>query len=396
MGALSTIELVDDNPGKSKKCALVSMGSLVNAQFGQKLTAGSAGKTYTFDARVKAVGGPAVLRLEVERAGRPWDRAARGPDNTVNPGAWTDLHLTFAVDKEYPEGWQAYLNASGEGAQLQVYRMRLYEGAYISNDNEDGTPTQTADRNLFKNANFEAGLTSWFFIHGPEQFNLRRTFVRTSFAVSRLLANLGVSGSTPLLERFGNPVSASEGPSVLKNGDFSIDANGDGLADGWECSIKSGSCMREAVAGPGSGWAQVINVPPIAAGDKPPEVMIAQHGFPIRGAQWYQLSLRTRAEGLSANNVTWTVQDTANWQALFDYNNFTPKAEWQSLSFIVQAKNTVTRGTKFQIWFTGTGKLCLADVRLEPIHDPTAGRCLEGLYLTRPTEWDDPYRFFGW
>jgi hypothetical protein len=41
--------------------------------------------------------------------------------------------------------------------------------------------------------------------HGQDQFNLRRTFGRTSFAVSRLLANLGVSGTTPLLERFGDP-----------------------------------------------------------------------------------------------------------------------------------------------------------------------------------------------
>jgi hypothetical protein len=41
----------------------------------------------------------------------------------------------------------------------------------------------------------------------PEHFNLRRTFGRTSFAVSRLLGNLGVSGSTPLLERFSEPVS---------------------------------------------------------------------------------------------------------------------------------------------------------------------------------------------
>jgi hypothetical protein len=23
-------------------------------------------------------------------------------------------------------------------------------------------------------------------------------------------------------------------------------------------------------------------------------------------------------------------------------------------------------------------------------------RCLDGLYLTVPTEWDDPYRFFRW
>ncbi|HEX7541254.1 MAG TPA: hypothetical protein VF352_03910 [Anaerolineales bacterium] len=37
-----------------------------------------------------------------------------------------------------------------------------------------------------------------------------------------------------------------------------------------------------------------------------------------------------------------------------------------------------------------------ADVRLEPIQDPTVGRWLDGLYLTRPAEWDDPYRFFRW
>jgi hypothetical protein len=65
--------------------------------------------------------------------------------------------------------------------------------------------------NLSKNANFEAGLASWYFNHGPEYFNLRRTFGRTSFAVSRRLGNLGVSSSTPLLERFGDarPMNAA-------------------------------------------------------------------------------------------------------------------------------------------------------------------------------------------
>jgi len=37
-----------------------------------------------------------------------------------------------------------------------------------------------------------------------------------------------VSGATPLLERFADPVEASKGPSVVKNGDFSTDADGDG------------------------------------------------------------------------------------------------------------------------------------------------------------------------
>jgi beta-galactosidase len=232
----------------------------------------------------------------------------------------------------------------------------------------------------------------------PEPFNLRRTFERASFAVSRLLGNLGVSGSTPLLERFGDPVGGSKGPSVVRNGDFSADASGNGLAAEWEFSANptGATCTREALPGPEGGWAQLIAVPPVEAGAKAPEVMIAQHDLPIRGGQWYRLSLRTRAEGLTSKDINWTVQNTANWQSLFDYQNFAPKAEWQTNTFVLQAKDTVAKGTKFQIWFTGTGKLWLADVRLQPVPDPTIGRWLDGLYLTRPTEWDDPYRFFGW
>ncbi|HXP60718.1 MAG TPA: hypothetical protein VN829_09515 [Dongiaceae bacterium] len=397
MGALSSLAVTNDDTAPGKKSALISMGSLVSFQFGRKLPAGQVGKTYTFAARVRALGGPAGARLEVERAGRPWDRAARGPDMTVSPGDWTEMHLTFPVDKPYPEGWQAYLNGSGEGATFQVERMRLYEGPYIPGA-AAAAVTEAPDHNLFKDADFEAGLASWYFTHGPEQFNLRRTFGRTSFAVSRLLGNLGVSGSTPLLERFGEPVGASRGPSVVKNGDFSADTKGNGLADDWKLgsSVKGAACTREALPEPGGGWAQLIAVPAVAAGAKSPEVMLAQHDLPIQRAQWYRLSLRTRAEGLTAKEITWTVQNTANWHSLFDYQNFAPKAEWQTTSHVLQAKETAATGTKFQIWFTGTGKLWLADVRLEPIQDPSVGRWLGGLYITRPTEWDDPYRFFGW
>jgi hypothetical protein len=48
----------------------------------------------------------------------------------------------------------------------------------------------------------------------PGQFDrkkqsVKRTFRRTSFCLTRLLANMGAAGSTPLLERFGNPVGSS-------------------------------------------------------------------------------------------------------------------------------------------------------------------------------------------
>jgi hypothetical protein len=42
------------------------------------------------------------------------------------------------------------------------------------------------------------------------QSNIRRTHRRISFLVSRLLANMGVAGSTPLLDRFTQPVDAAK------------------------------------------------------------------------------------------------------------------------------------------------------------------------------------------
>jgi hypothetical protein len=51
-------------------------------------------------------------------------------------------------------------------------------------------------------------LAPWKFAR--TQSNLRRTHRRASFLVSRLLANMGVAGSTPLLDRFSKPVDANE------------------------------------------------------------------------------------------------------------------------------------------------------------------------------------------
>ena len=60
--------------------------------------------------------------------------------------------------------------------------------------------------------------------------NVKRTFRRTSFLVSRLLANLGVATATPILDRFSSPVAAAPerpGPMVFisisrKNGTIRI------------------------------------------------------------------------------------------------------------------------------------------------------------------------------
>jgi hypothetical protein len=52
-------------------------------------------------------------------------------------------------------------------------------------------------------------LAPWQFDY-KKLYNLKRTFRRTSYLLTRLLANMGVTGETPLLERFGSPVDASK------------------------------------------------------------------------------------------------------------------------------------------------------------------------------------------
>jgi hypothetical protein len=51
-------------------------------------------------------------------------------------------------------------------------------------------------------------LVPWQFDRAGK-LNLKRTFRRASFLVSRLLANMGVGGATPILDRFSTPVAAA-------------------------------------------------------------------------------------------------------------------------------------------------------------------------------------------
>jgi hypothetical protein len=52
-------------------------------------------------------------------------------------------------------------------------------------------------------------LVPWKF-RNKNQPNLKRTFRRASCLVTRLAANMGAAGYTPLLARFSNPVSTTE------------------------------------------------------------------------------------------------------------------------------------------------------------------------------------------
>jgi hypothetical protein len=76
----------------------------------------------------------------------------------------------------------------------------------------DGVLAETGKQNIAICA-----LAPWQF-GGSDQQNLRKTFRRSSFLVSRLLANMGVAGTTPIIERFGKPVDPATQESRWQSG----------------------------------------------------------------------------------------------------------------------------------------------------------------------------------
>jgi len=192
-----------------KKCAMVALGFASGATFGQEVKGGEAGKTYTFAVFVQGVGAPVTMHLEVERAGRPWDRAVKAAEVVVPADQWTEIHTTFKVEKPFPEGWMAYISCGQAGARFKADMFRLYEGEYVQGKSAAAMAGPGAPPNLFVNPSFEAGTKPWSFTY-EEQYNLRRTYRRSSFLLTRLLANIGAAGSTPLLDRFHSPVDTAK------------------------------------------------------------------------------------------------------------------------------------------------------------------------------------------
>ncbi len=118
---------------EGRNSALVTINTIDSwgSQFGQTFDAGEKDKTYTFAVLVKSEGGPVTVTLQIERPADPWDRALRSDALTFNEDKWTELHATFKVSDDFPEGWFAYISCGQAKAEYRADLFRLYEGEYI-------------------------------------------------------------------------------------------------------------------------------------------------------------------------------------------------------------------------------------------------------------------------
>ena len=101
--------------------ALLTIGAVESwgVQFGQSFAAGAKGKTYTFAVLAKSAQGPVEAGLQIERSASPYDRPAAGGKFKLT-GEWQEFHVTFKVEKDFPQGWFAYLSCTQPKVQVRA------------------------------------------------------------------------------------------------------------------------------------------------------------------------------------------------------------------------------------------------------------------------------------
>jgi len=102
-GTVAKFEVDSNDAADGSASAVVAIDTVASwgVQFGQNVEPGVKGRTYTFAAVVRSLGDPVKLNLEIERRGEPYDRAARTDGVAVRKDQWTELHVTFKVDKDF-------------------------------------------------------------------------------------------------------------------------------------------------------------------------------------------------------------------------------------------------------------------------------------------------------
>ena len=100
-----TVDKGEARDGEYSGLVTVDKVADYGVQLGQKLPGGRVGGRYTFAVLAKGVGGPVTVGLRVERNEDPWDALGQCEPVTLKKDQWTELHVTFKVEKAYPEGW---------------------------------------------------------------------------------------------------------------------------------------------------------------------------------------------------------------------------------------------------------------------------------------------------
>jgi len=248
-------------------------------------------------------------------------------------------------------------------------------------------------------------LAPWQFDYSGEKMNIKRTFRKVTSGTTRLLANMGAGGRTPLLDHFSRPLELRVDPLAEFLGTLRVEGGDRAvvLPSRWQGLPLLSRTAPEGWTEPGfddSAW-RTINVPGSWESQfddlldfdgtflyrvkvtLPPE-MARGEALLVLGA--VDDEDRTYVNGTRVGSITQETNPHDYWEA--------PRRYRLPAGTLVAGENVIAVQVQDLRQAGGImGFTNVPDVKPQPQGEQ---RWLKGYYLDVPEEWDDPYRFFRW
>lgn len=168
--------------------------------------------------------------------------------------------------------------------------------------------------------------------------------------------------------------SAEKPANLIRNPDFALDADGDGVPDGWRVSGDANVVQTLSVARDEQGRPCArLQATAFKAASLASHVMLCQMDIPIERGRYYRLAFRARGEGPSDDLVQIGMRDTRDWASVGLDEAFVPTSDWKRYEFTFLAPRDCPTGSRLQFWFSSVGTLWMADAELLPAERPFQG-----------------------
>ena len=163
-------------------------------------------------------------------------------------------------------------------------------------------------------------------------------------------------------------INAVENDSMIINGGFEQDTDGNGMADNWYFVGDAGvTATWDLDEGFMEQFSQKITCTQFTLLSSASHVMLAQKNtVQLEEGMWYRFSFAAKQEGILSQVAQVAISDMKTWFNAGLGESFQVTGQWKQFEFVFQATETVLKDTRLQFGYTSTGTFWLDDVRLEP------------------------------
>lgn len=162
--------------------------------------------------------------------------------------------------------------------------------------------------------------------------------------------------------------SATAEDSMVKNGSFEQDTDGNGMAENWQFAGDKGVTVAwirdEGYVGQFSQKLACTNFTSLSPAS---HAMLCQiDTVRLEKDKWYKIGFAAKQQSIPGGAVHVAISNTKSWTNCGLDESFRAHSKWKEFEFVFRATETISEQVRLQFWYTSTGSLWLDNVQLEP------------------------------